>query len=181
MFRFHKKHKGFTIIQLVIAMVIFTILTGIAFFGGSVYINQARKSDAISSLNTYETAINTAISYHKAECVDGSFDISLLNRYINADYKVPGEETETEGKTEGESERTDEWGTPYYIKLDPAQRDSVSGYHKQFYFDVVCSGKDKQIGTDDDLMLVVQYADGLVNAQIMKDHAYNGGEVPFAE
>ena len=51
------KRKGFTIIQLVIGMLIFAILTGIAFFGISIYTAQANETRVASDLGTSEVAI----------------------------------------------------------------------------------------------------------------------------
>lgn len=82
------KHKGFTVIQILIAMVIFCILAGIAFYGSNVYINQANYEKADADLKMYQTVVETAINYNKPKITNKTFSPMTLNKYMDAGDSV---------------------------------------------------------------------------------------------
>ena len=118
-----KSHKGFTIIQLVIGMLIFAILTGIAFYGVSVYTKQANETRVDSDLGTFEVAIKDYMLNNANACSDGTLNVYSLNSYLTDENKVVGASGAALAETNktnvlGRSVLKDPWGHEYYIRID---------------------------------------------------------------
>ena len=88
------KRKGFTIIQLVIGMLIFAILTGIAFFGISIYTAQANETRVASDLGTFEVAIKDYILNNPGACSDGTLNPVGLNHYLTKENALALDEAD---------------------------------------------------------------------------------------
>ena len=152
-----EKRKGFTLVEMVIALLIIGILTAIAFFGGAQLIASARDSRVTSDLRSFDTAIKQMLLENpelmNAENTDGAED--LLNRYLSEELKI----------TSGESEKTDPWGKKYKVSYSNTARAGGS----EFYVMVVSSGENVTIDTStlekDDMGLTVQLKDGAVRSE----------------
>lgn len=145
------KHKGFTVIQIVTAMVIFCILTGAAFYGASVYNKQAKYEKADADLIAYQTTIETAINYNKPKIMKQTFTPETLNKYIGAEDKITAVQ---DGETKiFQTEALDPWGMPYRVSV------TYSGTAGSLKMEVKveCAGADSVFGTGDESNVVVGY------------------------
>ena len=151
-----KSHKGFTIIQLVIGMLIFAILTGIAFYGVSVYTKQANETRVDSDLGTFEVALKDYMLNNQNACSDGTLNLVSLNNYLTDENKVmkqggteaaPAATAPDEKSEVGRSVLKDPWGHEYYIVIDnnedePATATPGINSRDNAYIYVYTAGKD---------------------------------------
>lgn len=152
------KHKGFTVIQILAAMLIFCILTGAAFFGTNVYVTQANYDKADSDLKAYQTAVEMSISYNKPKIMKKAFTPETLNKYLDAGDKVTavaGDENQVY-----QTALTDPWGNPYRVSVN---YEGDSGDLKM-QVKVESSGKDGTFGTGDESNVVVEFSRGEVSS-----------------
>ena len=183
------KRKGFTIIQLVIGMLIFAILTGIAFFGISVYTAQANETRVASDLGTFEVAIKDYMLNNPGACSDGTLNPVGLNHYLTKENTLVLDEADpnkddlgteisvTAGvKSEAAYKKLsvleDPWGHQYRVVIrNNADRTAEDGEYgakgtDRAFIYVYSMGKDgKGAANDtkqDDSVLCVQYSDGEV-------------------
>ena len=183
------KRKGFTIIQLVIGMLIFAILTGIAFFGISVYTAQANETRVASDLGTFEVAIKDYMLNNPGACSDGTLSPVGLNHYLTKENTLAldeadpnkddlGSEISVAAGIKGEaaykklSVLEDPWGHQYRVVIrNNADRTTEEGEYgakgtDRAFIYVYSMGKDgKGAANDtkqDDSVLCVQYSDGEV-------------------
>ena len=183
------KRKGFTIIQLVIGMLIFAILTGIAFFGISIYTAQANETRVASDLGTFEVAIKDYILNNPGACSDGTLNPVGLNHYLTKENALAldeadpnkddlGSEISVAAGIKGEaaykklSVLEDPWGHQYRVVIrNNADRTTEEGEYgakgtDRAFIYVYSMGKDgKGAANDtkqDDSVLCVQYSDGEV-------------------
>ena len=183
------KRKGFTIIQLVIGMLIFAILTGIAFFGISVYTAQANETRVASDLGTFEVAIKDYMLNNPGACSDGTLSPVGLNHYLTKENTLAldeadpnkddlGSEISVAAGVKGEvaykklSVLEDPWGHRYRVVIrNNADRTTEEGEYgakgtDRAFIYVYSMGKDgKGAANDtkqDDSVLCVQYSDGEV-------------------
>lgn len=198
-----KSHKGFTIIQLVIGMLIFAILTGIAFYGVSVYTAQANETRVDSDLGTFEVAIKDYMLNNADKCSDGSLSLDKLNEYLTDENKLKStgivheldstQETAAKfGASEiGVSTLTDPWGHEYRIVIandtdsdaadaaDKAAPDAKGTDRAEIY--VYTCGKDSRAAggdtKEDDSVLVVQYSDGEVYSRVYQPADKKNGSI----
>lgn len=177
------RHKGFTIIQIVIAMLIFAILTSIAFLGASIYITQSNETKVKSDLSALEVALHDYMLSDAAACVGGKLTLNGANRYLTQENAVKtsdlsGEVTVDESKNDctGVSTLLDPWGHEYRILiLNDRDRKSgdneygAKGKNRAFIY-AYTAGKDGKAGEEDtrqdDAVLCVQYSDGEVYSKI---------------
>ena len=181
-----KAHKGFTIIQLVIGMLIFAILTGIAFYGVSVYTAQANETRVDSDLGTFEVAIKDYMLNNVNACSDGGLTLDGLNQYLTEENKAlaaeaaaldagvapaAAESGKANAKLLAKSTLMDPWGHNYriYIMNNTDGAEKIGTDSAKIY--VYTMGKDnKGAGTTgnkaDDSVLVVQYSDGEVFSRV---------------
>ena len=183
------KRKGFTIIQLVIGMLIFAILTGIAFFGISVYTAQANETRVASDLGTFEVAIKDYMLNNPGACSDGTLNPVGLNHYLTKENALALDETDpnkddlgseisvaagvkSEAAYKKLSVLEDPWGHQYRVVIrNNADRTTEEGEYgakgtDRAFIYVYSMGKDgKGAANDtkqDDSVLCVQYSDGEV-------------------
>ena len=183
------KRKGFTIIQLVIGMLIFAILTGIAFFGISIYTAQANETRVASDLGTFEVAIKDYMLNNPGACSDGTLSPAGLNHYLTKENTIAldeadpnkddlGAEISVAVGVKGEaaykklSVLEDPWGHQYRVVIrNNADRTTEDGEYgakgtDRAFIYVYSMGKDgKGAANDtkqDDSVLCVQYSDGEV-------------------
>lgn len=177
------RHKGFTIIQIVIAMLIFAILTSIAFLGASIYITQSNETKVKSDLSALEVALHDYMLSDAAACVGGKLTLNGANRYLTQENAVKasdlsGEVTADESKNDctGVSTLLDPWGHEYRILIlndrDRKTGDNeygAKGKNRAFIY-AYTAGKDGKAGEEDtrqdDAVLCVQYSDGEVYSKI---------------
>ena len=183
------KRKGFTIIQLVIGMLIFAILTGIAFFGISVYTAQANETRVASDLGTFEVAIKDYMLNNPGACSDGTLSPVGLNHYLTKENTLALDEADpnkddlgteisvaagvkSEAAYKKLSVLEDPWGHQYRVVIrNNADRTTEDGEYgakgtDRAFIYVYSMGKDgKGAANDtkqDDSVLCVQYSDGEV-------------------
>ena len=184
------KRKGFTIIQLVIGMLIFAILTGVAFFGISIYTAQANETRVASDLGTFEVAIKDYMLNNLGACSDGALSPVGLNHYLTKENTLTsdtddddiGSEVSVSAGVGGEasykklSTLEDPWGHQYRVVIrnnaDRQAGDSDlggKGTDRAFIY-VYSMGKDGKGAAEDtkqdDSVLVVQYSDGEVFSKV---------------
>ena len=166
-----KAHKGFTIIQLVIGMLIFAILTGIAFYGVSVYTAQANETRVDSDLSTFEVAIKDYMLNNAKACSDGTLSLANLDHYLtdenkhkDADISHQLDDTNETAAAFGASAigvstLTDPWGHEYRIviandvdagKADHADKaaDGAKGTDRAVIYVYTCGKDSKAAGRD---------------------------------
>ena len=183
------KRKGFTIIQLVIGMLIFAILTGIAFFGISIYTAQANETRVASDLGTFEVAIKDYMLNNPGACSDGTLSPVGLNHYLTKENALALDEADpnkddlgteisvaagvkSEAAYKKLSVLEDPWGHQYRVVIrNNADRTTEEGEYgakgtDRAFIYVYSMGKDgKGAANDtkqDDSVLCVQYSDGEV-------------------
>ena len=183
------KRKGFTIIQLVIGMLIFAILTGIAFFGISIYTAQANETRVASDLGTFEVAIKDYMLNNPGACSDGTLNPVGLNHYLTKENTLALDEADpnkddlgteisvaagvkSEAAYKKLSVLEDPWGHQYRVVIrNNADRTAEDGEYgakgtDRAFIYVYSMGKDgKGAANDtkqDDSVLCVQYSDGEV-------------------
>lgn len=152
-----KKRKGFTLIEMVIALLIIGIVTAIAFFGGEQLIASARDARVTSDFRSFDIAIKQMLLENpdlmSVENTDDSE--ALLNKYLSEELRITG----------GKSSKKDPWGESYQVSFSTASRDGGS----EFYVMVVSGGENVTIATDalegDDLGLTVILRDGNVRSE----------------
>ena len=197
-----KAHKGFTIIQLVIGMLIFAILTGIAFYGVSVYTAQANETRVDSDLSTFEVAIKDYMLNNAKACSDGTLSLANLDHYLTDENKTKSTDiihalgtNETAAKfgasAIGVSTLTDPWGHEYRIviandvdadKTDHADKaaDGAKGTDRAMIYVYTCGKDSKGAGDDtkhDDSVLCVQYSDGEVYSRVYQPSDVKNGSI----
>ena len=183
------KRKGFTIIQLVIGMLIFAILTGIAFFGISVYTAQANETRVASDLGTFEVAIKDYMLNNPGACSDGTLNPVGLNHYLTKENTLALDEVDpnkddlgteisvaagvkSEAAYKKLSVLEDPWGHQYRVVIrNNADRTTEDGEYgakgtDRAFIYVYSMGKDGKGASNDtkqdDSVLCVQYSDGEV-------------------
>lgn len=152
-----KRRKGFTIIEMVIALLIIGIITAIAFFGGGQLIASARDARVTSDFRSFDVAIKQMLLENpdlmSSENTDNSE--TLLNKYLSEELQI----------TSGKSSKKDPWGELYQVSFSTASRDGGS----EFYVMVVSGGENVTIVIDaledDDLGLIVSLKDGNVRSE----------------
>lgn len=177
------RHKGFTIIQIVIAMLIFAILTSIAFLGASIYITQSNETKVKSDLSAFEVALHDYMLNDAAACVGGKLTLNGANRYLTQENAVKASDLSSEvtadaskNDSTGVSALLDPWGHEYRILiLNDRDRKSgdneygAKGKNRAFIY-AYTAGKDGRAGEEDtrqdDAVLCVQYSDGEVYSKI---------------
>lgn len=153
-----REHKGFTLIHLVLAMVIFCILSGIAFWGSNVYITQANYEKVDADLQMFETNIQTAIFYNKPQITKGTFCVDTLNKYLSQEFQVTQDAVQGDTSyvaTTGTGVYNDPWGHPYHFDVEYDTTDQTVGV--KLSVTVASAGKDAAMGTEDDRSITVQY------------------------
>ena len=177
------KHKGFTVLQIVVAMVIFAILTGIAFLGANIYINQSNETRVKSDLTTFEVALHDYMLNDAAACASGKLTLSGINLYLTQENAVKESDLSNEVTADaskndrtGISNLLDPWGHEYRILIlndrDRKTGDNeygAQGKNRAFIY-AYTAGKDGRGGEEDtkqdDAVLCVQYSDGEVYSKI---------------
>ena len=157
-----KKRAGFTIIEIVIAMVVFVILVAVAFFGIKQYTAQANATRVQSDLGGMETSVMDVMLNNQQQCAasksgaDG-FDIDTLSKYMSsADIAI----TKATATT-GTSALKDPWGTPYQVEV-------VYGTKTTTVY-VYTYGQDGAVGGGDDCVMVSKYSNGEVLHSVKMD------------
>ena len=131
-----KRNAGFSIIELVAAMIIMGLLAGTAAIGVIGYVNRAKKQSTQTNISTIETAIKT---FH-LEC---GFYPGTLEELISATTSRTCKGFPTEGFMEKKEIPNDAWGNSFnYAK---------PGTHNSDSFDLWSNGPDAEEGTSDDL------------------------------
>ena len=189
-----KAHKGFTIIQLVIGMLIFAILTGIAFYGVSVYTAQANETRVDSDLSTFEVAIKDFMLNNAGKCSDGKLTLDGLNAYLTDENKaaanaLTGEvtlATDPAGKELGAlSTLTDPWGHAYRVVImnnTDGAADIGTDSAKIYVYTMGKDGKGGAADTkNDDSVLCVQYSDGEVFSRVYQPSDLKNGSISANE
>lgn len=172
-------------------MLIFAILTGIAFYGISAYTAQANETRVSSDLGTFEVAIKDYMLNNVAACSDGKLTPVGLNHYLTKENTLTsdtdadddiGSEVSVSAGAGGEasykklSTLEGPWEHQYRVVIrNNADRQysdgeyGAKGTDRAFVY-VYSMGKDgKGVANDtkqDDSVLVVQYSDGEVFSKI---------------
>ena len=191
-----KAHKGFTIIQLVIGMLIFAILTGIAFYGVSVYTAQANETRVDSDLSTFEVAIKDYMLNNVGKCSDGKLDIAGLNAYLTDENKATQKaltvaddgiaaaiKSSTEKNDAGVSTLVDPWSHAYRIVImndTDGAADIGTDSAKIYVSTMGKAGKGAGDKTDDSV-LCVQYSDGEVFSRVYQPSDVKNGSLKANE
>lgn len=131
-----KQNKGFSIIELVAAMIIMGLLAGVATVAVTGYVNQAKNKATATNIATLETAIKT----FNLEC--GFFPASL-DELIAAPTSRTCRGYPTEGFLEKREVPLDAWGNAFNY--------SRPGTHNTQSYDLWSNGKDAEEGTSDDI------------------------------
>ena len=166
-----KKHGGFTLVQMVIVMVIFVILTVASFANSNAYIQQANMTNVINDLKGYSLAfenaflneMHTVANYDDTEATaTETFAVNVLNPYLTPElaYNVV---SDTFAKL-------DPWGNAYQLYVNDATA-PLNGGITETYVVVYSTGGNGISGTsdtwdDDDIVMVVQYRDGTVRSEL---------------
>lgn len=146
-----RKHKGFTVIQILVAMLIFCSLAGVAFYGSNVYVTQANYEKANADLKAYQTTAEMAINYNKPWIIKKTFTPETLNKYLDAGDKVSAV---MDGETQVyQTQVLDPWGNPYRVSVD---YEGGPGNLKM-QVKIESGGKDGKFGTGDEANVVVGY------------------------
>ena len=170
-------------------MLIFAILTGIAFFGISIYTAQANETRVASDLGTFEVAIKDYMLNNPGACSDGTLNPVGLNHYLTKENTLALDEADPNKDDLGTeisvaagvkneavykklSVLEDPWGHQYRVVIrNNADRTTEEGEYgakgtDRAFIYVYSMGKDgKGAANDtkqDDSVLCVQYSDGEV-------------------
>ena len=167
-----QKSKGFSLIELIIAIIIVALLVAVVFAGGSAMIKSAKKSRAKSDLHNFDIALSSWIG-ENLKIINTSDNsgysnvssklITKLNKEFPEDYKIkdidPSEiptfvSIEQANATDNyyiyQSERLDPWENPYYIILSNENRngDTAEKKFREFFITVVSAGPNSQTAID---------------------------------
>ena len=186
-------HKGFSLVELVIAILIIAVLVAAVFAGGSVIIKNAQISRTTSDLHNFSIAVESWMnqnptianvrnneSYKKDTALYNSFNALLAEDYKLEDVANTSNITTVQAADGGDyyiyrSKKTDAWGNAYYVVFTDQERSDLEGTkHSEFFVEVISAGpnaKAKIGGTEDkidgdDIFLVGQYTDGNVVSKI---------------
>lgn len=131
-----KNNAGFSIIELVAAMIIMGLLAGTAAIGVIGYVNRAKKQATATNISTIETAIKT---FH-LEC---GFYPGTLEELISSPTSRVCKGFPAEGFLEKKEIPVDSWANSFnYAK---------PGTHNGDSFDLWSNGPDAEEGTSDDI------------------------------
>lgn len=186
-------HKGFSLVELVIAILIIAVLVAAVFAGGSIIIKNAQISRTTSDLHNFSIAVESWMnqnptianvrnneSYKKDTALYNSFNALLAEDYKLEDVANTSNITTVQAADGGDyyiyrSKKTDAWGNAYYVVFTDQERSDLEGNkHSEFFVEVISAGpnaKAKIGGTEDkidgdDIFLVGQYTDGNVVSKI---------------
>lgn len=136
-FKKHKKtYQGFSIIELVAAMIIMGLLAGVATVAVTGYIKKANNESTRTNISTLETAITS----FNLEC---SFFPASLDELINEPTSRPCRGFPAEGFLQKKEVPLDAWGNAFNY--------SKPGTHNPHSFDLWSNGADAEEGTSDDI------------------------------
>lgn len=186
-------HKGFSLVELVIAILIIAVLVAAVFAGGSIIIKNAQISRTTSDLHNFSIAVESWMnqnptianvrnneSYKKDTALYNSFNALLAEDYKLEDVANTSNIIAVQAADGGDyyiyrSKKTDAWGNAYYVVFTDQERSDLEGNkHSEFFVEVISAGpnaKTKIGGAEDkidgdDIFLVGQYTDGNVVSKI---------------
>ncbi|MCB0308403.1 MAG: type II secretion system major pseudopilin GspG [Bdellovibrionales bacterium] len=131
-----KTNSGFSIIELVAAMIIMGLLAGVATVSVVGYVNRAKKQAAETNINTLETAIKT----FQLEC---GFYPSTLEELISEPTSRTCRGFPPEGFLEKKEIPSDPWDKEFNY--------ARPGTHNAHSYDLWSNGPDGEEGTSDDV------------------------------
>ena len=190
-----KTRKGFSLVELVIAILIIAVLVAAVFAGGSIIIRNSQISRTTSDLHNFSIAVETWMNENpslanvtKAADNYGTLNdglVKALNSRLSEDYQLTkvADAAPTTNITTArdansevyESAKTDAWGNHYYVILTNDDRTAVG--HSDFFVTVVSAGPNAKTAVnaainEDDVFMLCQYTDGDVASAI-----YDYGDV----
>lgn len=154
-------HKGFTLVEMLAAMVIFAALVVFAFLGIKQYIAQANATRVANDLKNYETAVTAVMMNNTDKCVAGTLTIADLNKYMGNDSVITATGAST---VTGTTALKDPWNIPYNIEIVTGTKSTTVYFYT--------TGKDGTAATADDCVMIAQYKNGDTSAQVQMDTAY---------
>lgn len=83
-----QSHAGFTVTNLVIAMLVFAILVVVGVFCYQRQITITREMDAQSHIQSYATAADAFLQKYKEDCLRGVIGITAINAFLDEDDGV---------------------------------------------------------------------------------------------
>jgi len=154
-------HKGFTLLEMVIVMILIAILIVVGFRGMKQQTARANATRVANDLKNFETAVTSVMMNNTGKCADGTLAIADLNKYMSNDSPITADGTSTVKGTLG---LNDPWETAYNVEI-------VHGTKTTTVY-VYTTGKDTTANTADDCVMIAEYKNGDTNAQVQMDTAY---------
>ena len=158
-----KARKGFSLVELVIAILIIAVLVAAVFAGGSIIIRNSQISRTTSDLHNFSIAAETLLNENPmvANVDQSNWDtempkiVAKLNSLLAEDYRVETAAAADIAAADGnqitgvagtadlgyvilKSAKTDAWGNNYFVLLDYADRNEVG--ISDFYVTVISAG-----------------------------------------
>ena len=175
--------RGFTMIELIGAMVIIAILTVAGITAIATAISNSRMSATQTDLSGFQSPIEQFMleNPQMAKQTDTTKIAAALNEYLEGEMQF---KTVPAGSTEGqqdkstiaawETKRLDAWDQPFRIFINPENHSATTGpsnaQDTELRIFVVSNGKNSTTGTlnkdvdgDDDMFLMVQLVNGQVS------------------
>lgn len=187
--------RGFTMIELIGAMVIIAILTVAGITAIATAISNSRMSATQTDLSGFQTPIEQFMleNPQMAKSTDKVAIATALNKYLEGEMQFKGSPDAGDTIGNWETKRTDAWDQPFRIYIDTAEHGGTNGTDpakdSELRIFVVSNGKNSTTGNgsntlnkdldgDDDMFLMVQ----LVNGQVSHGmYGMRDGDSLFAE
>ena len=83
-------HKGFTLTNMVIAMLVFAVLATVGIFCYQKQVTNSRTMDAESRIQSFETIADNFLQKHREDCLNGIAGVTAINKFMDPeDYIAP--------------------------------------------------------------------------------------------
>ena len=174
-------HKGFTIQELLIVMMIIAILFAAGFIGRSIYIERAKMTTLRSDFNNFEYALQQALLENPTISKKTAKDqIILLNKYLAEEIKfdyITADDMNTLF-----CKKNDPWDMPYQLYVTADNNDKTGTYDEatgntvdntndnEYRVFVKCYAKNNKSSSEaktldnDDCVLLIQMVNGDVKS-----------------
>ena len=91
-------HKGFTLTNMVIAMLVFAVLATVGIYCYQRQVTNSRTMDAESKIESFEAIADTFLQKHREECLSGTAGVTALNKFMDTeDYITPNNDQYANG------------------------------------------------------------------------------------
>ncbi len=175
------RKRGFTMIELIGAMIIIAILTVAGITAIATAISNSRMSATQTDLSGFQSPIEQFMleNPQMAKEKDVSKIAAKLDEYLEGEMQFKTVPTETDAATATieawQTKRNDAWDEPFRIYIDPANHSATQGKDDskdtELRIFVISNGKNSMTGAnnnkdvdgDDDMFLMVQLVNGQVS------------------